>query len=83
MISKGEKTLQTQEHYTAQDGGVEPIDLIISMGLNFLEGNVVKYVCRHRKKNGLQDLEKAQVYLDWLIQVEEARKTTAIEKENT
>lgn len=72
MISK-EKPLQTQDHYTAPDGGVEPIDVIISMGLNFLEGNVVKYVCRHRKKNGLQDLEKAQIYLDWLIQVEESR----------
>lgn len=80
MISK-EKPLQTQDHYTADNGEVEPIDLIISMGLNFLEGNVVKYVCRHRKKNGLQDLEKAQVYLDWLIQVEESKANR--EKEET
>lgn len=29
----------------------------------YLEGNITKYVLRHRSKNGLQDLEKAQHYL--------------------
>lgn len=69
------KALQKQGHYSApEEGNVEPIDLIVSMGLNFLEGNVVKYVCRHRKKDGLKDLEKAQIYLDWLIQLEESKQ---------
>ena len=35
--------------------------------MSFLEGNVVKYVTRHRMKNGLEDLHKAQWYLDRLI----------------
>jgi hypothetical protein len=35
--------------------------------MNFLEGNVVKYVTRYRMKNGLEDLEKAKWYLDRLI----------------
>lgn len=31
-------------------------------------GNVLKYVSRWRKKDGIQDLKKARVYLDWMIQ---------------
>lgn len=33
----------------------------------YCTGNVLKYVSRWRHKDGLQDLEKAQVYLGWLI----------------
>ncbi len=32
----------------------------------YLEGNITKYVARHRKKHGIQDLEKAIHYLDKL-----------------
>ena len=31
-------------------------------------GNVIKYISRYRKKNGKEDLKKAQVYLGWAIQ---------------
>jgi len=48
-------------------GSVQPIDLIGAQNLDFYEGNIVKYVCRWRKKGGLRDLEKARQYLDWLI----------------
>lgn len=34
----------------------------------YLEGNLTKYVTRHRKKNGLQDLDKAMHYLMKLIE---------------
>lgn len=37
----------------------------------FCMGNVLKYSSRWRKKDGLQDLKKAQVYLDWAIKNEE------------
>lgn len=30
-------------------------------------GNVLKYISRWRKKDGVQDLKKAQVYLQWMI----------------
>ena len=33
----------------------------------YLRGNVIKYVWRFDKKNGIEDLKKAQVYLNWLI----------------
>lgn len=49
-------------HYTK--GGIQPIDFIESNNLNFNEGNVVKYVTRHRWKNGLEDLKKARFYLE-------------------
>lgn len=35
----------------------------------FLRGNVIKYVYRYRARNGVDDLRKAQVYLDWLIEL--------------
>lgn len=40
----------------------------------FFSGNVVKYVLRHSKKNGLEDLKKAQKYFGWLIEVLERGK---------
>jgi len=57
-------------HYTGR-GGIEPIQFIISNGMSFLEGNVVKYLYRYRTKHGVEDLRKARQYLDWLIEEEE------------
>lgn len=37
------------------------------MYTGFLTGNVIKYVIRWQGKNGLEDLNKAKVYLDKLI----------------
>lgn len=54
-------------HYT-QGEGIEPIDFIESNGLNFCEGNVVKYVVRAPYKGTeIQDLKKAKFYLERLI----------------
>jgi glutamate mutase epsilon subunit len=52
-------------HYTG--GKIEVWDFIIDQGMNYLEGNVVKYLARYKSKNGLEDLLKAQAYLDKLI----------------
>ena len=52
-------------HYT--QWWIEPIDFILSNKLDFSEGNVVKYVTRHKYKNWLEDLKKAQFYLQKLI----------------
>lgn len=54
------------DHYKKQP--IQPWDYIIANELGFLEGNVVKYVTRHKDKNGLADLEKARHYLDKLIE---------------
>ena len=52
-------------HYVT--GGIEPIDFIMSQGLGFARGNVIKYVTRAGRKGGpeteLEDLRKAAYYL--------------------
>lgn len=60
------------DHYQSETG-LEVIDVIeaFTFDLKGIEatdtGNVLKYICRWGKKNGLQDLEKAKWYLDHLI----------------
>ena len=38
--------------------------------IGFMEGNVIKYVVRHKDKGGIADLEKAMHYLQMLIEFE-------------
>jgi hypothetical protein len=59
------------EHYKTK--GIQPWDAIHAWGLGFFSGNVVKYVARHREKNGVEDLKKARHYLDKLIEIMEAK----------
>lgn len=40
----------------------------------YYTGNVIKYVCRWKKKNGLEDLKKARMYLNWLIEKVEKKE---------
>lgn len=46
---------------------IEPIYFIMKNKLPFAIGNIIKYVCRHDAKNGVEDLKKARRYLDMLI----------------
>lgn len=59
-------------HYTY--GGIEVIDIVEGYGLNFVLGNVIKYVLRSPEKNGLEDLRKAQWYLNREICHQEGQK---------
>lgn len=45
------------------------------IGIPFIEGNIIKYIIRHRNKNGVEDLKKAKHYIDLLIQFEYENKT--------
>jgi hypothetical protein len=61
-------------HYT--NGGIECIEAIrAQMSTDelrgYYRGNLVKYVWRYRLKNHVEDLKKARVYLDWLIELEQ------------
>jgi hypothetical protein len=49
-------------HY--KDMLIQPVEFIVKNNLAFLEANVIKYVCRHRSKNGIEDLNKAIHYLE-------------------
>ena len=61
-------------HYT--QGGIECIKAIeASMPpdgfQDYCKGNVIKYIWRKDYKNGLEDLKKARVYLNWMIESKE------------
>lgn len=58
-------------HYKVQQ--IQPWDFIAANGIGFLAGNVIKYVARFDKKNGVEDLKKARHYLDKLIELEQAK----------
>lgn len=49
---------------------IQPVEFIHANGIGFMEGNVIKYVSRWRKKNGIADLEKAKHYIELLIEME-------------
>jgi hypothetical protein len=59
------------DHY--KDNRIQVWDAIHDWNLGYFSGNVVKYVARHTKKGGLEDLKKARHYLDKLIAVWEAK----------
>ena len=44
------------------------IDFCQANNLDFMQGNVIKYVFRYKNKNGLEDLEKAREYIDRMIE---------------
>ena len=55
-------------HY--KDFSIQPAEFAHRNKLGFLEGNVVKYVCRHKAKGGRADLEKARHYIELLLEWE-------------
>jgi hypothetical protein len=55
-------------HY--KDMPIQPVEYIHANALGYLEGNVVKYISRWRKKGGLADLQKAKHYVELLIELE-------------
>lgn len=65
-------------HYT--QGMIECIEAIESAVVNksgieaFLVGNVIKYLWRYEAKGGTQDIEKAQWYLNKLLEVRKETK---------
>lgn len=66
------------DHYQSESG-LEVIDVIeaFTAELNGIEatntGNILKYACRWKKKNGIQDLKKIMWYTQHLINYLERR----------
>jgi len=53
------------DHYKSK--AIQPIEYILANKLDFCSGNVVKYITRYKDKNGLEDLQKAKQYIDFLM----------------
>jgi hypothetical protein len=54
------------DHYRGRE--TQHWDVIDRNGVGYLEGVATKYICRHREKNGLQDLRKAEHYVMKLLE---------------
>ena len=54
------------DHY--QKAALQPWDIFLAWGLDPWAANVVKYILRFPYKNGLEDLQKAKHYVDFLIE---------------
>ena len=72
-IKKLQRPLEKEEvtnpkHYNERK--MEPLDYIIANELDFLEGNIVKYITRYTYKGGVNDLLKARTYLEKIIERE-------------
>lgn len=60
-----------------QEGGghykhfaIQPVEFITKNNLSFLEGCVIKRVCRHHSKNGAEDIRKAIHELELILKLE-------------
>ena len=62
------------KHYDKVGFAIQPIEYITKNELDFLEGNVIKYVSRYQHKGGVNDLLKARTYIDFLIEREKGRE---------
>lgn len=67
---KHDDPINHPKHYT--NGSIECIDYLIDQHFGFFSSTVVKYITRYRTKNGVEDLKKAQWYLNRLIKELEA-----------
>ena len=81
-VRRTDPMVEHPSHYISETG-LETIDVIeaFTFDLKGIEatdtGNIIKYICRWKQKNGLQDLKKAMWYLNHLI-----NHVEKIEKEN-
>lgn len=71
------KSTETASALDVQVGGghykemaIQPIEFAMKNNLNFIQGNVIKYITRYKTKNGREDLEKVKHYVDLLIELE-------------
>lgn len=65
-------------HYASP---IQHWDFVVANDIPYLEAQVIKYLMRWRKKNGLEDVLKAQHYLEKLIEVEKAKLPKAVTQE--
>ena len=63
-------------HY--KDQPIQPVEYIHANAIGYFEGNVIKYVSRWRKKNGVADLEKAKHYIELLLELESRKAKGAV-----
>ena len=56
------------DHYTNKT--IQPIEYITANRMSFSEGNIIKYITRHKEKNGIEDVRKAIHYCKLILKYE-------------
>jgi hypothetical protein len=70
------------DHY--KGCGIQPVEYIHANNLGYLEGNVIKYITRHRTKGeGRKDIEKAIHYAQLILELEYNQKETSTNDHQT
>ena len=59
---------QGGDHY--RKCSIEPVEYIHANDLDFNEGSIVKYITRHRRKNGAEDIQKIKDYCDIILELD-------------
>ena len=54
------------DHY--KQYAIQPAQFALANGLDYAQSNAIKYIVRHKDKNGVQDLDKAIHYIELLKQ---------------
>ncbi len=62
--------LEKQEGGNHYKKAIQPWEIINSHELDFYEGNALKYLLRHKNKNGAEDIKKAIHYLEAILEFE-------------
>lgn len=81
MYESNDKMVSHPSHYQSKSG-LEVIDVIKAFtedlkGIEAVDtANAIKYICRWKNKNGIQDLEKAIWYIQHLIDVLKTNKNS-------
>ncbi len=78
-MSEANKKQVAGLHYRT---GIQHWDFVVANDLDYFQGQITKYVCRWRKKNGVQDLEKAAHFLQKYIEVAKAEDEVVIAEAN-
>ena len=73
IMEQEKATLSTDSAWDKQVGGdhykqyaIQPAQFALANGLDYAQSNAIKYIVRHKDKNGVQDLDKAIHYVELL-----------------
>lgn len=54
---------------------IQPLEFTMRNNLDFIQGNVIKYICRHKTKNGVEDLKKVIHYAQLAIELQYGKES--------
>tara|TARA_R110002153_G_scaffold9056_6_gene37865 strand:- start:5546 stop:5851 length:306 start_codon:yes stop_codon:yes gene_type:complete len=70
-MSKANEKQVGGSHYVST---IQHWDYVAANDLDYFQAQITKYVARHKKKQGLEDLKKAQHFLQKYIEIQENKK---------